>query len=173
MSAISARLRTLSINSERASSPPQTNTSATDLSIPLPEHFIGRRFQLDAEATLIDLPSGPRAWRFGSTGLNGAVVVDLETGHVLELVDTSGSTTVFVNTSLKHFAATVQSVAERFPYYSENASDDEIEAVSDDLLRIVQAVDRDAAEADRYWSTVVDDARMGDLTTESILAIDH
>jgi hypothetical protein len=137
----------------------------------IPEHFIGRRFQLDTEPTGITTSDGRRILRFGRSGLSNAVGVALDTGHILELISAQRSPELFINTSLRSFVDTIHAIADRFPYYDTDADETEIQAVSDELLEIIRRIDPPAAKPDQYWSTFVDDSLIGDLTTEAILEI--
>lgn len=139
----------------------------------VPEHFIGRMFRLDEEPAMTRSTRGP-VLRFGTTGLSAAVGVEVDTGHVVEVLDIPDPPVLFINTSLASFVDTLEAVAQRFPFYDSDDDEDEVGSTSDDVLRIVRRIDPPAAEPDRYWSTFVDDMRIGDLTTEAILeAVDQ
>lgn len=138
----------------------------------VPEHFIGRRFRLDSELALIHIKSGP-VLRFGTTGLSAAVGVEAYTGHVIEVLEIPNSPGLFINTSLASFVATLEAVAGRFPFYDSDDDEDELESASDDVLRIIRSIDPSAAQPDRYWSTFVDDMRIGDLATGEVLQAVH
>ncbi len=134
----------------------------------VPQHFIGRRFRVDDEVAMVHSARGA-VLRFGTTGQSAAVGVVMDTGHVVEVLETPDARELFINSSLTTFAETVQGVAERFPFYDTDDQEDEIESASDDVLELVRRIDPPAAEPDRYWSTFVDDMRIGDLTTEAVL----
>ena len=134
----------------------------------VPQRFIGRRFRVDDEVVMVHSGRGA-VLRFGTTGQSAAVGVVMDTGHVVEVLETPDARELFINTSLSTFVETVQRVAERFPFYGTDDQEDEIESASDDVLELVRRIDPAAAEPDRYWSTFVDDMRIGDLTTEAVL----
>lgn len=138
----------------------------------IPTNFISQRYAADALATVVDLPSGTRILRFGSTGLDDAIGVELATGHVVEVLNVEGSPLLFVNSSIEKFSQTVQAVMARFPYYDTDSSFEEIDAVAAELLQMIKVIDPEAAVPDRYWSTFTDDVAMGDFTTEAILTGD-
>lgn len=104
----------------------------------------------------------------GRTGLQGIIGIDPATGIVEEIVSPDVPEVIFVNTTLAAFVETVEAVEARFPFYDADATDEAIDAASDDLLEIITRIDPDAAVPDRYWSTFVDDARMGDLSTQAV-----
>jgi hypothetical protein len=139
----------------------------------VPKNFIGRRYSADLNVTLLEREGSEPLLRFGSSGPSDAIGVELATGHVIEVIDTPGSHSLFVNTSIEQFTQSVKAVIDRFPYYNANASDEEIEAVADELRELIVSIDPEAAVPDRYWSTFADDAEIGDLTTEAILALDR
>lgn len=137
----------------------------------VPNHFIGRRFRLNQEASIVATPEGTSVLLIGCSGLSNAVGLEVDTGRVVEVIDAPGRPRLFINTSLADFVHTLVAVADRFPYYDTDAGEDEIEAVSAELLEVIRRIDPPAAEADRYWSTFIDDSLIGDLTTEAILEV--
>jgi hypothetical protein len=139
----------------------------------VPKRFIGRRYTADSSVALLDRQDHKPILRFGSTGLSGAIGVDLATGHIVEVIDVPDSPLLFVNTSIEQFTQTVKAVIDRFPYYEEGAAEEEIQGVASELLEKIRNIDPAAAVPDRYWSTFVDDVEIGDLSTEAILAIDE
>jgi len=136
----------------------------------VPKSFIGRRYTADSELTPLETEGSKRILRFGSSGLADAVVIDLVSGHVLEIVNAPHPVSVFINTSLGQFTRTVRAVISRFPYYDNDSDEDEISGVANELTDIVRSIDPEAVVPDRYWSTFIDDVEIGDLSTEAILA---
>jgi hypothetical protein len=65
----------------------------------------------------------------------------------------------------------VKAAIDRFPYYDNDASDEEINATAEELQAIIGSIDPEAIVPDRYWSAFIDDARIGDLSTEGILSV--
>jgi hypothetical protein len=137
----------------------------------VPKGFIGRRYAVDSNVTLLAREGSAPLVRFGSSGLADAMCVDIMTEHVIEIINAPASEPLFVNTSIEQFTRTVKAVVDRFPYYVQEASDDEIILVAGELLDIIRSIDPEAAVPNRYWSTFVDDVQIGDLSTEAILAI--
>lgn len=139
----------------------------------VPKSFIGRRYTVNAGLSLLMSKNDEPLVRFGSTGLVGSICVDIATGKVVEVINAGvpSSPMLFVNTSLTQFTQTVKAIIDRFPYYGQEATDDEIDLVASELLDVVRNIDPEAAVPDRYWSTFVDDVQIGDLSTEAVLAI--
>ena len=75
----------------------------------------------------------------------------------------------FVNSSVGQFTETVRAVMDRFPYYDRGSAWGDWEAAGNDLMRLIEAVDPEAAIPDRFWSTFVDDVKMGDFDTRSVV----
>lgn len=135
----------------------------------VPANFIGRRFCLANEVRIIHTSSGA-VLQFGTTGLGADVGVEADSGHVVELLLADPSSPrVFVNSSLSAFADTIEAIVGRFPFYDTDDDQRAIDIAADDLITIIAEIDPPAAEPDRYWSTFVDDVRMGDLTTPAVL----
>ena len=134
----------------------------------VPQDFLGRMFRVDDEVAMVHSERGA-ILRFGTTGQSAAVGVVMDTGLVVEVLETPDARELFINSSLRMFVDTVEGVAERFPFYDTDDEEDEVQSASDDVLELVRRIDPPAAEPDRYWSTLVDDMRIGDLTTEAVL----
>lgn len=137
----------------------------------VPRGFIGRRYVADSELTSLETEGHSRVLRFGSSGLADAVGVELNAGHVVEIVNARHPVSVFVNTSIGQFAQTVKAVMGRFPYYDRDSDEDEISSVAHELMETIGFIDPEAVVPDRYWSTFIDDIEIGDLSTEAILAV--
>lgn len=137
----------------------------------VPRCFIGRRYTADTTLTLLPRGGGEPLARFGSSGLADAMCVDVTTGRVVEIINSPAAKPLFVNTSIEQFTRTVKVLVDRFPYYGQEAPDYEIDQVADELQDLITRIDPEASLPDRYWSTFVDDARIGDLSTEAILTI--
>jgi hypothetical protein len=137
----------------------------------VPKSFIGRRYTVDSNITPLERERGQPLVRFGSSGLAGAICVDFMNGHVVEVVAARGSEQLFVNASIGQFTQTVKAMIDRFPYYGQEATDDEIDRVAGELLDMIRSIDPEAAVPNRYWSTFADDVQMGDLSTGAILTV--
>jgi hypothetical protein len=138
----------------------------------VPKRFIGRRYMADPSVAILKRQGDGIIIRFGASGLSDAVGVDLATGHVVEVLDVAGSVPLFVNTSVEMFTKTVKAVIGRFPYYDEDATDEQIQTAATDLRNMIERIDSAAIVPDRYWSTFIDDVELGDLSTEAILRIE-
>lgn len=57
----------------------------------VPRDFIGRRYTADPVITLLQHEEDAPLLRFGSSGLLGAICVNLTSGHVVETIDTPRS----------------------------------------------------------------------------------
>jgi len=136
----------------------------------VPKNFIGPRYKADSTVTVLERPGGDAILRFGSSGLSDAIGVHLATGNVVEVISVRDLPLLFVNTSIEKFTLTVKAVIDRFPYYEEDATDEEVEAAAADVGDIIERIDPAAMIPDRYWSTFVDDMEMRDLSTEEVLA---
>jgi hypothetical protein len=133
----------------------------------VPGSLLGGRYRAFDSPELLDTRDpAPRLLGFASTGFRGVIALDVETGKVVEFHGEGPVT--FVNTSLERFVATARAVHDRFPFYARGASDDDMDAAADDLLRVIGAIDPPAARVDQFWSTLVDDVRMGDFSTEDV-----
>lgn len=89
---------------------------------------------------------------------------------MVDVINARGLPLLFINTSIEKFVLTVKAVIDRFPYYEEDAADEEVEAAAADVRAIIERIDPAAVVPDRYWSTFVDDMEMRDLSTEEVLA---
>ena len=111
-------------------------------------------------------------------------IVDLRPGHFV-------GPPSFVNSSLDQFIASVREVSERFPFYSSDLGEfdiqdllddpasvrarieqdnSEVDRVAEDLTEILRSIDRAAvADETTFWWTFVFDVRMGDFATEDVL----
>ena len=138
----------------------------------VPDGFIGRRYMSDSNIALFDRRRDEMILRFGTSGLSNPVGVDLATGHVVKIMRAEGFPLIFVNASIEQFTYTVREVLNRLPYYIRLEIDTKAEAVGTELLEIVRRVDAEAALPDRYWSVFIDDVKMGDLSTESIIELE-
>ena len=134
----------------------------------VPRAFIGR-YTADSAVTIVERGDGAPLLRFGSGASSQAIGVDISTGHVVRVSAARGSRLLFVNTSIGQFTQTVKALIERFPYYDADATGEETDAVAAELLEIIEGIDPEAGVPDRFWSTLADDAAIGDLTTENIL----
>lgn len=137
----------------------------------VPKSFIGRRYTADSDVSLLDREGHQTILRFGTSGFSDAIGLDLATGNVIEILTVADFAPVFVNKSTEKFTLTVKAVIDRFPYYGQDATDEEIQDVARELRDIIKHIDSEATVPDRYWSTFIDDVEIGDLSTEAILAI--
>lgn len=136
----------------------------------VPKNFIGPRYKADSDVTILERQDGDVILRFGSSGLADAIGVHIATGNVVEVINVRDLPLLFVNTSIERFTLTVKAAIDRFPYYEEDATDEEVEAAAVDMREIIERIDPAAVVPDRYWSTFVDDMEMRDLSTREVLA---
>ncbi len=138
----------------------------------VPASLLGGRYRALQSIDVIDRPaSGERLLAFGRTGDNVLLALDSGSSSVVEILGDEPSR--IVNSSLDRFIATVRAVHHRFPFYDRDAADAVMDRAADDLLRIVEQVDPEAVIPDRFWSTFVDDVRMGDFSTQAVDAAEN
>lgn len=99
--------------------------------------------------------------RFGYTGMSGSILLNPETGEVVESEEDLSRVSL-VNTSLERFSECVRAVVDRCPFYSDDASDEEWESAANDVERIVCTIDPNAYFEGGYWNEMVSDIMMGD-----------
>jgi hypothetical protein len=133
----------------------------------IPQALVGGRYRADPGLSILERTSP--VLRFGTSGLSEAIGIDVSTGSVVEVVDVPSQPTNLVNTTLALFTQTVRALIERFPYYSRRAGYDEIDAVSEELRRIIRSIDPNAAASGSYWPGFADDVQMGDFNTEDVV----
>ncbi|MCX4537548.1 SUKH-4 family immunity protein [Streptomyces sp. NBC_01669] len=136
-------------------------------SLEVPLESVGHAYWAAEDLETVDI-GGTRFVRLGYTGASGAVLLNTVTGAVVESNDEFESTNP-VNSSLRNFTACIQAVIERFPFYSQDAGEEEWESAADDVLRLVREVDPEAFVEGGYWHEMTSDIMMGDYATESVL----
>jgi hypothetical protein len=136
----------------------------------VPDGFIGRRYTVDSEVAAINLDERGVVLRFGSTGISGIIGIEIETGRVVECPAGPRFNMCLVNASVGQFTRTVKELIERFPYYDQEASDEEIETVAYELRDIIGNIDPGATAPENYWSTFIEDVLNGDMSNEDVVA---
>jgi SUKH-4 immunity protein len=136
----------------------------------IPKEFAYHDYKADDVLTFVVHGGRGRLIRFGSSELTDAVCVDPSTGEVVVVIHFPAAPPGFVNSSMPQFTRTMSEVIERFPYYSADASDEEIASASQSLQTIIRNIDPPALIPGRYWSTFIADVEIGDLSTEDVLA---
>ncbi len=136
----------------------------------VPKGFVSARYRANRVLSLRTDNHGRQLIAFGTMVLDGAMCLDPVTGEVVQLVGRS-SNRFFVNSTLASFTRLVREVSNAFPFYSDDASRDEIMAAAEAVSEIVRKVDGEALVPDRYWSTLIDDMRMGDWATDAVLEL--
>ena len=126
----------------------------------IPGAFVTARFRAQSTLSVAADEVGHRLVKFGTTVLGGSMCLDPATGEIVQLVGRKASR-FFVNTTLATYTTTVREVSNAFPFYSDNASVEEIEAAAQRASEVIRSIDREALVPDRYWSTFVDDMRTG------------
>lgn len=94
--------------------------------------------------------------------------LDITTGEIIQLVGRI-SKPVFVNSSLSMFSKSVESVSRAFPFYPDGAEEADIESAVQRVSGIISAIDPAALVPDRFWSSMIDDMRIGDWGTDAVL----
>lgn len=82
----------------------------------IPQALVGGRYRADPGLSILGRTSRGSVLRFGTSGLSGAIGIDVSTGDVVEVVDVPSQPTNLVNTTPALFAQTVRAIIERFPY---------------------------------------------------------
>lgn len=134
----------------------------------VPKGFVTSRYLADSHLSVALDAVGHKLVKFGTTVLGGSMCLDPVTGEVVQVLGTNSSRW-FVNSTLEAFVATVRDVSTAFPFYSDDAPEAEIEAAAKRVVEIIRRVDAEALVPDRYWSTFVDDMRIGDWSTGAVL----
>jgi hypothetical protein len=135
----------------------------------IPRRFIGRWYWAAHDLSVIERTDGSRILRFGFSGLFSEIGLDLASAEVIAVVNSTPRTEFLVNSSLEQFTSTVDALIARFPFYDADAERAELNTIGSELLGTIRSIDPEAAVADRFWSSFVDDAEMGDLSTEDVL----
>jgi hypothetical protein len=135
----------------------------------VPIDFLGTgRYTVAATLAIVDIPSRGRMIRFGEGTMPSNFCIVPRTGEVVDLSCVPDHE--FVNSSLTQFVRVVKAVTGRFPFYDTSDDLDERNRVGDELAAMIEEIDPPAMEIDLFWSTFVDDIRIGDFPTEDVLA---
>jgi hypothetical protein len=135
----------------------------------IPKEFFGARFRATRKLEPIETSSGTYIC-FGTSGYGVRICLDPRSGEVIQLVGSEHLRT-FVNTSLRQFVKTIQAVLARFPFHGTDATPDDINAAARGVAAIISDVDAPAMIPDRFWSTMIDDIKMGDFDLEVLEAL--
>src|SRR5258708_14073249 len=109
----------------------------------VPKGFVSARYRANRVLSLRTDNHGRQLIAFGTMVLDGAMCLDPVTGEVVQLVGRS-SNRFFVNSTLASFTRLVREVSNAFPFYSDDASKDEIIAAAEAVSEIVRKVDGEA-----------------------------
>jgi hypothetical protein len=134
----------------------------------VPKSFVRKRYRANDSLSVRVDRDGRHLVCFGSTFLDGAMCLDITTGEVVQLVGRTPSR-LFVNSSLSTFSKSVEAVSRAFPFYPDGAEEADIESAARRVSEIISAIDGPAMVLDRFWSTLIDDLRMGDWGTGAVL----
>src|SRR5262249_36690079 len=135
----------------------------------IPKDFFGELFRATHNLEPIETSTGTYIC-FGTSGYGVRICLDPRSGEVVQLVG-SEHLRNFVNTSLRQFVKTIKAVLARFPFHGTDATSDDINAAARDVAAIISDVDPPAMIPDRFWSTLVDDIKMGDFDLEVLEAL--
>jgi hypothetical protein len=135
----------------------------------IPQRFLNSVLYTAAkEPSIVPIPPRGQLVRFGAASqFSDGLFIDPNTGEVVEC--DYGTLRWFVNSSLEQFARTVIEVMGRFPFMSNDADDQAFKDMPKELGTIISKIDPSAMSVDRFWSTFVDDVKIGDYTTEMVL----
>ncbi|MFJ8020381.1 SUKH-4 family immunity protein [Streptomyces sp. NPDC096311] len=128
----------------------------------VPRGMIGYEYRSLAEAEFLEgvPPNGLVA--FGRSGLLGRICVDTSTGEVVHIPKVESAKVTHVNKDIHAFTRCVSAVIDRFPFYQEDAEEEEFERVADELRDIIVRIDETALVHNGFWDGVCEDVAMGD-----------
>jgi hypothetical protein len=132
----------------------------------VPRGFLGDSYRADSYIDIVTVSPGDDVLRFGTTGIDDAIGVQVRTGEVVEVPADRPSGPLFVSTTLDHFTRTVIALLARYPYYRADAEYEDLARAADDVREIVRRLDPAAAEDGTYWASVADDVENGDYSVE-------
>lgn len=127
----------------------------------VPAGLIGREYVVSDEAELIR--EAPPVLAFGHVGLEGRIGVNVATGEIVHIPAAGSSDINPVNSTLKQFCESVESVIQRYPF---DDSSSDLEEVAEELRQELSQIDAAAAAHNGFWETFTDDVAMGDYVTE-------
>jgi hypothetical protein len=137
--------------------------------IGVPRQLLSGKYAAMRDLEVLEVPTQGRVICFGTSGRWSRICLDPRNGEVTEVIMTRQPTANLVNSSLKQFIDSVQAITDLFPFYlSDSTLEDAINSgnnVADALKRIDPA----AMGPDTFWSTFVDDLKMGDYPTEQVI----
>jgi hypothetical protein len=152
-------------------------------SLGVPGNLLGR-YRAAREVAILNEPSFGKLVCFGSSGISSTatrICLEPQTGRIVEAISITSGPILLVNSSLEQFIATVKAVYERFPFDSwklgEDVTNDEIfdrfwkewDAAATDLTELFLHIDPIIIDIDGFWTTFLDDMRMGIFATDKIL----
>lgn len=134
----------------------------TGPTLAVPAGLIGREYVASDQAELIR--DAPPVLAFGHVGLQGRIGVNVVSGEIVHAPAPGSSDLNPVNSTLKQFCESVESVIRRYPF--DDPSDD-LDEVAEGLRQELAQIDATAAAHNGFWETFTDDVAMGDYLTET------
>jgi SUKH-4 immunity protein len=132
-----------------------------------PRNLIGREYSLLPSARVIESEGRRFIW-FANCSSTVKMCVAIQDGAVVTVSKTGNQRVRRVNSSLDQFSTSVKKVISRFPFYSEGVDPAEFEEVANELESILLEIDSSSIMDDGFWSTFIEDVRVGDYATEFI-----
>ncbi|MDH6214913.1 SUKH-4 family immunity protein [Streptomyces pseudovenezuelae] len=134
-----------------------TVTGDNGVSLEIPDNF----FEFSANERLEPVVSedGEKYYQIWHLGHHLGVYLHWKSGTVV-----AGSRLdrrVFANSTIQKFRECVLSLAEHFPYYSDDPDQDELNEAGRNLENLVGAIDRPAVDEGTFWSDFISDIVMG------------
>lgn len=133
----------------------------------LPRNLIGREYNLLPSARIIESEGRRLIW-FANCSSTVKMCVAVQDGAVVTVSKSGVQRLRKVNSTLDQFLTSVKRIISRFPFYSEEADPAEFEDVANELESILLEIDPGSIVDDGFWSTFIDDVRLGDYATELV-----
>lgn len=145
-----------------AQSTPAWVRDETGSTLAVPAGLIGREYVVSDEAELIR--EAPPVLAFGQVGLEGRIGINVATGEIVHIPVAGSGDLNPVNSTLKQFCESVESVIQQYPF--DDPSGD-LDQVAEELRQELSQIDTAAAAHNSFWETFTDDVAMGDYLTET------
>ncbi|MFJ2650995.1 SUKH-4 family immunity protein [Streptomyces sp. NPDC087420] len=141
------------------------NGGGDSFSVEVPAQSLGQAYRASQKLEEVRI-DGVRYYDFGSTGIFGRVVLDPDSGRVMEVgKDRTGAT--LVNSTIEKFSECVQGFIGRFPFYSAD-EEDRWEVVAREVEEMIQGIDPAAFFEGGYWYEIRWAVAIGDFATEEL-----
>lgn len=137
--------------------------------VDVPRDLFGDMYRAHSSLSLKVIQGGREVACFGDVGRIDWACFDLVSTEVFQVSKISDDPPRLINSTLGAFSETVRIVIERFPFY-DTEDYDLWDEVADEMSHMMGEIDQASLVVDSFWATFIDDMRMGDLSTEDVLA---